>query len=146
MLKPVSAQTPDDYIAQIEEPRRSAIEKLHNLILKAAPSLKPSMQAGMIGYGAYRYKYASGREGTAPIVALASQKSYISVYVSASDEGVYCAERRKAELPKASIGKSCIRFKKLEDVDLKVLMSIVKEGVTVMKKNAKQGKGVTIVS
>ncbi len=116
MLKPVSAQTPDDYIAQIEEPRRSAIEKLHRLILTTAPSLKPSMQAGMIGYGAYRYKYASGREGTAPIVALASQKSYISVYVSASDEGGYCAERRKAELPKASIGKCCIRFKKLEDL------------------------------
>lgn len=144
MIKPTSASTPEDYIAQIEEPRRTAIATLHSLIVKAIPSQKPSIQAGMIGYGTYHYKYASGREGDWPIVALASQKSYISVYVCASQDGQYCAERRKSELPKASIGKSCIRFKRLEDIDLKVLISIVKEGVQAMKKNAKVGKGVTI--
>lgn len=145
MIKPTQAATPEDYIAQIDEPRRSAIARLHGLILKTVPALKPAMQAGMIGYGTYHYKYASGREGDWPIIALASQKNYISVYVCASIDGQYCAERRKSELPKASIGKSCIRFKKLEDVDLKVLMSIVKEGARAMKQNAKAGKGVTIL-
>lgn len=146
MIKPAKASTPEEYLAQIDEPRRSEMVKLHGLIAKAIPSMKPCIYAGMIGYGMYHFKYASGREGDWPIVALASQKNYISVYVCASDDEGYCAERRKSELPKASIGKSCIRFKKLADVDVKVLLSIVKEGVQVMKKNAKAGKGVTILS
>ena len=137
MIKPTKATTPEDYIAQIDEPRRSEISKLHGLISKAIPSEKPSIQAGMIGYGTYHYKYASGREGDWPIIALASQKNYISVYVCGASDGEYTAERRKSELPKASVGKSCIRFKKLDDVDLKVLVSIVKEGVKEMKKRTK---------
>lgn len=146
MIKPTSAATPEEYVSQIDEPRRSEIARLHSLITKAIPKLTPSMQAGMIGYGTYHYKYASGREGDWPIIALASQKNYISVYVCASQDGKYCAEQHKDELPKASIGKSCIRFKKLADVDTKVLIRIVKEGVRIMTRNAKAGKGVTIAS
>jgi hypothetical protein len=90
----------------------------------------------MIGYGSYHYKYASGREGDCAIIALASQKSYISVYITASENGEYVAEKHKAELPKASIGKSCIRFKKLAEIDLKVLEKLVKLGAKVMAKSA----------
>ncbi len=133
MLKPKDAATVDDYINQIDEPRKSEIQALHGLIRKAVPKLEPHMALGMIGYGTYHYKYASGREGDMPIVALASQKQYISVYVCASAEGVYVAERRKAELPKASVGKSCIRFKRLQDIDQKTLVSIIKEGARVLK-------------
>lgn len=130
--KPVGATTVTEYFAQIDEPRRSEVKALHKMIRKAVPELKPAMVAGMIGYGSYHYKYASGREGDWPIIALASQKNYISVYVCASQDGVHLAESHKNELPKASIGKSCIRFKKLEDVDLAVLEKLVKKGVTWM--------------
>jgi hypothetical protein len=116
--KPIAATSVANYIAQISEPRQAEIKKLHALIRKAVPKLKPSIQYGMIGYGTYVYKYANGREGEAPVIALASQKDYISVYVSG-------AEKSRALLPKASIGKSCIRFRKLEDVDLAVLAKIV---------------------
>jgi hypothetical protein len=119
MLKPIGAKTPDEYIQLIEEPRRSDIRALHSMITKALPKLAPVMQYGMIGYGSYHYKYASGREGDGVTVALASQKRYISVYIGG-------AEQHKAELPKASIGKSCIRFEKLSDIDLKVLEKLVK--------------------
>lgn len=129
MKKPVGATTLSGYMAQIEEPRRSEIKALHAMISKALPKLKPGIVAGMIGYGTYHYKYASGREGDWPIVALASQKNYISVYVCGAKDGVYTAERRKAELgKKVSVGKSCIRFKRLEDVEMKALESVVKEG------------------
>ena len=47
------------------------------MIRKAVPKLKPSIQYGKTGYGTYRYKYANGREGDAPIIAMASQKGYI---------------------------------------------------------------------
>jgi len=137
-MKPSGARTLQEYFDQIEEPRRGEILKLHALITKAVPKLEPGIQAGMIGYGSYHYKYASGREGDWPIIALASQKNYISVYVCSSENGVYTAEKRKHELPKANIGKSCIRFKRLADVDLKILIDVVKEGVRVMAKRPAQ--------
>jgi uncharacterized protein YdhG (YjbR/CyaY superfamily) len=129
MNKPAKAATVAEYIAQIEEPRRSAIKAIHAMITKAVPKLKPSIQYGMIGYGTYHYKYDSGREGDAPIVALASQKGYISVYGCGSQ-----SESFKHELPKANCGKGCIRFKKFEDVDLKALEKIVKAGASEREK------------
>jgi hypothetical protein len=134
MKKASEPATPSAHIEQLEEPRRSEIKALHELIQSAAPHLPPSIQAGMIGYGTYHYKYASGHEGDAPIVALSSRKNYISVYVSASEDGEYLAERYKAELPKANIGKSCIRFKRVSDIHTEVLTKIVKLGVRAMEK------------
>lgn len=128
MFKVTDAKTPDEYIAKIEEPRKGQIIQLHQLITETVPQLKPYIISGMIGYGSYHYKYASGREGDWCIIALASQKNYISVYVCAVDGDEYIAEKYKSKLPKASIGKSCIRFKKIEDVDLKILTEIIKAG------------------
>ena len=137
MKKPVGATTLSEYFAQIEEPRKSEIEALHALISKAVPKLKPAIAVGMIGYGSYHYKYASGREGDWPIVALASQKNYISVYVCAVEDGVHLAERHKAELGKVDVGKSCIRFKRLGDINLKILAMIVKKGARMMATKVK---------
>lgn len=133
MFKSTTAKTPEEYIDQIEEPRRSQIQQVHDLIRKTVPDLKPHIMSGMIGYGTYHYKYASGREGDWAIVALANQKNYISVYVCATDGKEYVAEKYKKQLPKASIGKSCIRFKKPEDIDWPLLRKIIREGVEVMK-------------
>lgn len=128
MFKPTKAKTPKEYIDMIDEPRKSDIQALHNLIEKTAPKLKPHIQTGMIGYGSYHYVYASGKEGDWPVIALASQKNYISLYVMATDGKQYLAEKYKKKLPKANIGKSCVRFKKLEDVNLDVLRELIKEG------------------
>lgn len=129
MFKPTNATTPEEYIAAIDEPRRSQIQQLHDFIQQTVPKLKPVIIYGMIGYGPYHYKSKSGREGEWTTMALASQKNYISVYVSCADkDGVYVGEKYKAQLPKASTGKSCIRFKKIEDIDLEVLKQILLEG------------------
>jgi uncharacterized protein YdhG (YjbR/CyaY superfamily) len=133
MFKPTSAKTPEEYISMVDEPRRSEIQKLHNLIRETVPDLKPFIISGMIGYGLYHYKSASGREGDWAIVGLASQKNYISVYVCATDGKQYVAEKYKKALPKASIGKSCIRFKKTDNIDLDVLKKILREGEATMK-------------
>ena len=130
--KPIGAKTVAEYFEKIEEPRRTEVMAVHKMITKALPKLKPEIVVGMIGYGSYHFKYASGKEGDWPIIALASQKNYISVYVCASENGKYIAEKHRAELPKASIGKSCIRFRKTDDVDLKTLEKVVKEGFRVM--------------
>lgn len=133
MFKPTTAKTPEKYIEMIAEPRRSQIQELHDFIKKLLPDLKPFILAGMIGYGHYHYKYASGREGDWAVIALASQKNYISVYACATDGDTYVAENYKKKLPKASIGRSCIRFKKVEDIDLKILKEIILKSVMIMK-------------
>jgi hypothetical protein len=129
MFKVTDAKTPEEYIAKIDEPRKSEINELHQLIVKTAPQLKPFMISGMIGYGKYHYKYASGREGEWCTIALASQKNYISVYVCVMNGEHYLAEDYKSKLPKANIGKSCIRFKKIADIDLEVLKDLIKTGL-----------------
>lgn len=128
MFKPSSATSIDQYIGMIKEPRKSEIIKLHELIKKSVPKLKSYFAYNMIGYGQFHYKSKSGREGDWPLISIASQKNYISVYVCASDGKQYVAEKYKKELPKASIGRSCIRFKKTEDIDLEVLKKILIEG------------------
>lgn len=134
MFKPTEAKTTEEYINLIQDPDRKAeIIKLDKLIKAAVPDSEPFILAGMIGYSKFHYKSKSGREGDWGIIALASQKNYISVYVCATDGDKYVAEDYKEKLPKASIGKSCIRFKKTADIDLGVLEDVIKEGVKVMK-------------
>lgn len=121
--------TPEDYIDNLEEPRRSEIRQLHELIRSAAPQLEPHIASGMLAYGHYHYRYASGREGDWFPVGLASRKQYISLYITAAEPGQgYLAEAYRERLPKADIGKSCVRIKRLSDVDLAVLADLIRRG------------------
>lgn len=130
-LKPTGAGSIDDYIAQIDEPRRTEIAALDELISATVPKLERhlmgQMGSQMIGYGPYHYKYASGREGDTAIISLASQKRHISLYVMCADQdsGEYLAEKFEPLLGKVSVGKSCVRFTKLENVDRKGLVALL---------------------
>ncbi len=130
MFKSTKAKTPEEYIALLSEPQKNNIKQLHEFIKKIIPQHEQYIVSGMIGYGTYHYKYASGREGDWCLIGLAQQKNYISVYVCAVADGMYVAEKYKDKLPKANIGKSCIRFKKIEDVDLEILRRLILEGVS----------------
>ena len=123
----LDVKTPADYIAAVDDSRRPDIEALDALIRKHAPKLEPVIMGGMLGYGPFRYRYASGRQGDACTLALASNSSYISLYCSAADASGYVAERYRDRLPKARIGKSCVNFKKLTDLDQKALVALIKE-------------------
>jgi hypothetical protein len=124
----LNVATPKEYLAALDEPRKSEVAKLDKLIRKAAPKLKPFIHSGLLGYGPYHYKYPSGREGDWFRIGVASNKGYISLYVCAADKRGYVAERYKAKLPKASIGKSCVRFKRFDDLDPVALAAMIKEG------------------
>ena len=126
MIASPDIKTPAQYLANLDEPRRSDVRALHEAICKAIPQHKPEMIAGFLGYGKYRYRYESGREGDTGVVMVASQKNYISLYLGCTGEDGYLAEENKHRLGKVSVGKSCIRFKKLADLDLKVAMELVK--------------------
>ena len=80
----------------------------------------------MIGYGFMHYRYQSGREGDWFVVGLANQKQYVSLYLCAAIDGQYLAEANAARLGKVSVGRGCIRFKKLDDLDLNVVGELVR--------------------
>jgi hypothetical protein len=122
-----NAKTHEQYIAGVEEKRRADIQSLHDLVREVAPELEPTMQFGFLGYGKYRYKYASGREGDWMKIGIANNKQYISLYCCAADGRGYVAERFRKRLPKANIGKSCVRFRRLSDLDEKALRDLIRE-------------------
>jgi Domain of unknown function (DU1801) len=126
--KTAAPATPEEYIEALEEPRRSEVRRLYDLITDAVPDLEPHIESGHIGFGTYHYKYASGREGDSPVIGLASRKRYISLYVMGVEGDEYVAELYKDRLPKADIGKVCVRLKKVEDADRATLTEMIKRG------------------
>ena len=122
--------TPAEYIAAVDDKRRPDVSALDALIRTHAPELEPVIMGGLLGYGPFHYRYASGREGDACKLSIASNASYISLYCFAADDDGYVAERYAARLPKAKIGKSCVRFKNLTDLDEKALVALIKETAT----------------
>jgi uncharacterized protein YdhG (YjbR/CyaY superfamily) len=126
MFKPVKAKSTKEYFDILPEERRETMEFLHKFIKKTAPKLKPNFLYNMPGYGSFPYKNAKKEMIYWPTIALASQKNYISIYVCAVDSGKYIAEKYKKELGKVSVGKSCIRFKKFNDLNLKTLEKVIK--------------------
>lgn len=135
MKAPPEIKTPRQYLNSLPDDRRRAVSEVHAAILKTAPELKPHIAHGMIGYGPFHYKSRSGCEGEWFVVGLASRKNYMSLYLSACDDDGYLAEQNKGRLGKVSVGKSCIRFKRLEDLDLKVALQLIKKASRLAKKN-----------
>lgn len=129
MFKDTKIKTPKEYIASISDKNRQAdIKRVDSMIKKLAPKSKPFMLAGMLAYGKFAYRSKSGRQGDWALLLLANQKNYISFYVCALDKNdQYVAEKYKKTLPKANIGRSCVRFKRLGDLDEKILAKLITE-------------------
>lgn len=80
----------------------------------------------IVGFGTYKYKYASGRKGEWPITGFSPRKQNLTLYImSGFDEYDELLEN----LGKHSTGKSCLYIKKLEDVDQDVLRELVSKSV-----------------
>ena len=73
----------------------------------------------------------TGREGDNFLLSLANNTPSISLYVLCAEDGASLAERYVERLSKASIGKSCVRFKRTADVDLDVLRELVTEAARI---------------
>lgn len=127
MFKPTQAKTVKDYLAAVPEGRRKDVQFLHQFIQKNAPPLKPHFAYNMLGYGQFPYKNSKNELLMWPVISLANQKNYMSIYVCCVHNGKYIAESHKKELGKVSVGRSCIRLKKVEDVNLNTLKKVIKE-------------------
>ena len=94
------------------------IEAVDAAIREAAPALTTGRDRRMLGYGPVHYRYATGREGDTFAVSMMDGAQALSIYVLGSEDGKYLAEARAGRLGRVSVGKSCIRVKRLEHLDL----------------------------
>lgn len=127
MFKPIKVKTIKEYLAALPPERREPVEFLHEFIRKISPKLKPHFAYNMLGYGSFKYKNYKKEVIDWPTVALASQKNYMSLYVCALDGKEYLAEKYAKELGKVDVGRSCVRFKKLTDLNLPMLKKVLQE-------------------
>lgn len=126
MFKPVKPTTVESYLAAVPSERKDLVVALHDFIQETVPSLTPHFAYNMLGYGSFPYTNYKKQQVEWPIVALANQKNYVSLYVCALEQGSYLAEKYKKELGSVSVGKSCIRFKKLSDLNMAGLAKVLK--------------------
>lgn len=118
----------EDFLAAVSESRRreegAVIDAIHRRVTGLAPRMwGPSM----VGYGSYRYRYASGHEGEAMRAGFSPRKSALTIYLM----GDYCDRQPEADALFAKLGKhrtgaSCLYINRLSDVDIAVLEQLVR--------------------
>lgn len=131
--------TPEAYLAAIGEPQQADVRAIDALIRATAPALERRVESGMLAYGRYTYRYASGRNGSSFPIGLSARKRYISLYVQATDGDRYLAETYRSRLPAADIGKSCVRFRRLADLDRDALVDLIRAGATLDGRHVTSG-------
>ena len=94
--------TPGEFLASLPADRRTDARRLHRLIRKTAPSLKPFIGNGGIGYGPMHVRYASGREVDWMVVGLALNKNSFALHVMLPADGSPMPEVRKEQKTWAS--------------------------------------------
>jgi Domain of unknown function (DU1801) len=116
-----------DFMAAVPDPGRREEAAVIDALHRRVTGCKPQMWGpSIIGYGSYRYRYESGREGTMCRAGFSPRKAAMTVYLM----GNYCDRQDEvdglfARLGKHTTGKSCLYIKKLSDVDMVVLERLV---------------------
>ncbi len=133
----IKATNPEEYIAQIPEDRIPYFKKLRQTILDNIPQgFEEQMSYGMIGYVVPKSIYPKGYHCDTnlplPFTNIASQKNFISLYHS----GIYAnkeildwfvAEYPKHCKRKLDMGKSCVRFKKAEEIPFDLIAELMQK-------------------
>ena len=131
------ANSPEEYISQVPESRQEALKKLRETIKTNLPEgFEEGIQYGMIGYyvphSVYPDGYHCSPKEPLPFMSFASQKNSINLYHS----GLYAVPEIHAwfinEYPKhckrkLDMGKSCVRFKKPDDIPYDLIAELCKK-------------------
>lgn len=131
------ASSPEDYINQVPEERKKALEKLRATINTNLPDgFEEGMQYGMIGYyvphATYPNGYHCNPKEPLPFMSFASQKNSVNFYhmgIYANKELLnwFVSEYPKHCKHKLDMGKSCIRFKKIEEIPFELIGELVRK-------------------
>lgn len=116
-----------EFIENVEnEQKKADAYRLLEIFEEVTGNKSKMWGPSIIGFGSYHYKYASGREGDAPLVAFSPRKAKISLYLDYESE-----EREKLleNFGKHTKSKACIYVNKLADIDTNVLKNLIKHTV-----------------
>ena len=103
-----NSSSPEAYRADVKGAQREILEAVRGVIIEAAPDVDERIGHGMLDYPG--------------IANLAAQKNYVALYVAPP-----VLARRRGDFPGVDSGKSCLRFRKLEQVDREALLGLVRE-------------------
>jgi hypothetical protein len=121
-----------EFLRKIPDPEQRADAATIARLMKAATGARPKMWGeGIVGFGDYHYRYASGREGDWFLAGFAPRKGNLTLYLG------FAVDRHRAllkKLGKHTTGKGCLYIKKLEDVDGKVLRDLIRASVREMRR------------
>lgn len=124
--KPTDAGV-DDYIASRASAQQQADCRQLMTLLEKVTQQSPKMWGpSIVGYGSYRYVYESGRTGEAPLVGFAIRGRELVIYLLTEGEAQRLLLSR---LGKHRLGKVCLYFKRLSDLDDSVLEQLVTNSV-----------------
>lgn len=122
----------DDYLGERgSEQQRADSRELIALFTKVTRQPARMWGPSIVGFGTYRYTYASGHSGEAPVVGFAIRGREIVVYVIAENDE---QTSLLSNLGPHRMGKSCLYFKRLHDLDLSVLEKLVVNSVAEVKR------------
>ena len=103
-------------------------------LMREVTGMDPQMWgSSIVGFGSYHYKYASGREGDTMLVGFSPRKQNLTIY---NMGGIDPDDERFKKLGKHTNGKGCLYIKRLDDVDLPTLKSLVAASFTRTKEHA----------
>lgn len=133
----IQASSIKDYISKIPEERQEIFEKIFNTINDNLPEgFQQGTSYGMVGWNVPLETYPAGYHCTPntplPFISLASQKNFIAFYhmgIYAKPELLdwFVEEFPKHSKRKLDMGKSCVRFKKMDDIPLELLAEVSKK-------------------
>jgi hypothetical protein len=129
--KPTGASV-DAYLASRASPEQLADCKAIMAMCKRVTKQQPKMWGpSIVGYGSYAYRYESGHSGEAALVGFAVRGKELVVYLMAeTPEQVALL----AKLGRHKMGKSCLYFKRLADLDVEVLEALIAASVADMRR------------
>jgi hypothetical protein len=136
--KPTDASVEDYIASRANEQQRSDCRELMTLLERVTRQPPRMWGPSIVGYGSYRYTYESGRTGEMPVAGFAIRGRELVVYLDA--EG----DKQKAllsKLGKHKMGKVCLYFKQLADIDKSVLRQLVTNSIAeVRRRYGSRGK------
>ena len=116
-----------DYLNNIENEKKRADSFAILELMAEVTGAEPKMWGdSIIGFGVYRYKYKSGRQGEWFLTGFAPRKQNLTIYIMS---GFSTYDQLLGDLGKHKTGKSCLYINKLEDIDMVVLRDLVKQSV-----------------
>lgn len=127
----------DEYLASRASPEQLADCKAIMAICRRVTNEEPKMWGpSIVGYGSFTYRYPSGHSGQTCLAAFAIRGRDLVVYILADTAGQI---ERLSRLGKHKMGKSCLYFKRLADLDTEVLEALIAESAAEAKRRYPDG-------